>query len=236
MDEESRQNFCIDYRNINWQKALTNYFYGIKRFYFKEDIVPREANMDQILLKNDSRWFGVIRDHLFKYSSFKEKDNSIYFKHILDNEKYQKFLEGRLIDRQGIKADRTLLKNMSLDMASGRKQLDLMRSKINFRLVATQVWFFYKRLQAASEGLHVDTDGLKRLKELLWRKDHHVILMPMYQSYADLITIQIMLFNNKMDIPFAFGNLEDTPRLATVDNFIRNAGYILSARKATQSL
>jgi len=39
-----------------------------------------------------------------------------------------------------------------------------------------------------------------------------------------------------MDIPFSFGNLEDTPRLATVDKFIRNAGYILSARKATQSL
>lgn len=46
MDEESRQKFAIDYRIINWQKALTNYFYGIKRFYFKEDIVSREANMD----------------------------------------------------------------------------------------------------------------------------------------------------------------------------------------------
>lgn len=45
-----------------------------------------------------------------------------------------------------------------------------------------------------------------------------------------------MLWQNKVDIPFTYGNLEDTPRLATVDNFIRNAGYILSARKATQSL
>jgi len=46
MDEESRQRFPIDYRNINWEKALENYFYGIKRFYFKEDIVPKEEKMD----------------------------------------------------------------------------------------------------------------------------------------------------------------------------------------------
>jgi len=88
MDEESRQKFAIDYRIINWQKALTNYFYGIKRFYFKEDIVSREAKMDQILLKNDNRWFGVLRDHLVKYNAFKNKDNVIYFKHVLDNQKY----------------------------------------------------------------------------------------------------------------------------------------------------
>lgn len=45
-----------------------------------------------------------------------------------------------------------------------------------------------------------------------------------------------MLFKNKIDIPFTFGNLEETPRLATVHKFISKAGYIMSIRNENQSL
>ena len=55
-----------------------------------------------------------------------------------------------------------------------------MRAKVKFSVVAPQTWFFYKRFQAALEGLHIDSIGMKKLKETLCREDLHVILMPMY--------------------------------------------------------
>ena len=68
-----------------------------------------------------------------------------------------------------------------------------------------------------------------QLKEMLENKKK-VVLLPTYKSFIDIFILCYTLYMHKIDIPFTFGNLEDTPRMRLLDPFLKSIGYILSRR------
>ena len=44
MDDEERQVFNFDVTTIDWDKAETNFLFGLRRFFLKEDILAPEKN------------------------------------------------------------------------------------------------------------------------------------------------------------------------------------------------
>ena len=44
MSDLERQEFNIDVCSIDWVKAETNFLFGIRRFFLKEDIMNPESN------------------------------------------------------------------------------------------------------------------------------------------------------------------------------------------------
>ena len=64
----------------------------------------------------------------------------------------------------------------------------------------------------------------------------HVILMPLYKSFADSF-VQIYINHHfQMEMPLMFGNFEDTPRIPIVEAWLKKAGYIFSRRDSSQSV
>lgn len=61
-------------------------------------------------------------------------------------------------------------------------------------------------------------------------KGDHVILMPTFKSFVDQFILFYTLFNNKIQIPFTLGNLEDTPRVSFIDKILTKIGYVLTKR------
>lgn len=52
MSAEDQREFPIDVRKIDWRKAVSEFAYGIRRFYIKEDIVSPLTSYTQLLSKN----------------------------------------------------------------------------------------------------------------------------------------------------------------------------------------
>lgn len=52
MSAEDQREFPIDVRKIDWRKAVSEFAYGIRRFYIKEDIVSPLTTYTQLLSKN----------------------------------------------------------------------------------------------------------------------------------------------------------------------------------------
>ena len=120
-------------------------------------------------------------------------------------------------------------------MGEGKLQLNEMNSKVTIMGVKSIVWFFNKSMRHALQGLHVDVNSLNRVKSLL-TQNYKVILMPIYKSFIDPF-LNIFIHNHfKLDAPFIFGNMEDTPQIKLFSKWLKAAGYIYSHRSYNQSL
>ena len=43
MSNEEKEEFQIDVMQIDWRIVIQDYLFGIRRFYFKEDVLPPES-------------------------------------------------------------------------------------------------------------------------------------------------------------------------------------------------
>jgi len=49
MSDRERKDFKIDVTAFSWDDAFFNYIFGLRRFYFKEDVLAPEAKFQQLL-------------------------------------------------------------------------------------------------------------------------------------------------------------------------------------------
>jgi hypothetical protein len=54
--------------------------------------------------------------------------------------------------------------------------------------------------------------------------------MPAYKSYTDIFVMLYTLYVNSFEIPFTFGNENDSPHIAGVDSILNRVGYIRANR------
>ena len=81
----------------------------------------------------------------------------------------------------------------------------------------------------------MDTKSLDKVKGLM-NDGAHVVLMPIYKTYADSFVQIYVNYHFNLDMPFMFGNLEDTPRIPFYDYWLSKAGYIFCKRSQSQSM
>jgi hypothetical protein len=67
------------------------------------------------------------------------------------------------------------------------------------------------------------------VKDLLERKKK-VILVPDYKSFMDIYVLLYALYEDKMEIPFSYGNSKDRPKINSIDSLLRNIGHIPAKR------
>lgn len=60
MNENSRKEFPIDPRVINWEECIRGFVYGLNRYYMKEDFLSPDEGFKQLLSKNQNPYFADI--------------------------------------------------------------------------------------------------------------------------------------------------------------------------------
>ena len=143
MDANERLEFPFDTRAINWEKCLSGFYFGIRRFFIKEDVVSPESGFKQLLAQNQIDWFHDIKAANKNSQSIALKDNSVYFAAVLSSQKFQDFVYSRVKIRapEKNKLEKKIPKtqrlnsgadryNLSFDSHAAKKQLEQMHSKI----------------------------------------------------------------------------------------------------------
>ena len=68
------------------------------------------------------------------------------------------------------------------------------------------IWFFNKSLRNAVRGLFVEQQSLqKNVKDQL-AAGYHVVLMPIYKTWADFFILSYVQIMQGLEVPFTFGN------------------------------
>lgn len=83
MSDQERKEFRIDEKSFTWDSAFFNHIFGLRRFYLKEDVLPPEAKMRQLLQKGNPDWFHDVRTAFDATKTVVGMTNRIYFKDIL---------------------------------------------------------------------------------------------------------------------------------------------------------
>jgi hypothetical protein len=109
---------------------------------------------------------------------------------------------------------------VTFDLGLANKQLADMNSKITKLGVKSIVWYSNKVLRQCLDGLFVDQTSMSKVKDLLVN-GKRVVMMPIYKSFADFFIHTYVFHNMDMDIPFTYGNMEDTPRIKLFDRWLR---------------
>ncbi len=73
---------------------------------------------------------------------------------------------------------------MPYDVDAAKKQLEEMATSISPNGVRVALWYFNKNMRRVSQGLFIDTQSVKMVKELV-AQNQKVILLPLYKSYTD---------------------------------------------------
>jgi len=115
------------------------------------------------------------------------------------------------------------------------QQLEEMTSSILLNGFRLFFWYFNKNMRVNIQGLWVDTQSVKMVKELI-SQNHKVVFIPLYKSYLDFFVQMFVTCSQKIKLGFTFGNYEDTPRISVIDKWLTSCGYIFSRRKLGQSL
>lgn len=110
-----------------------------------------------------------------------------------------------------------------------------MDSTITVTGVKMMIYYFNRLMRQAIAGLHVQENSLAVVQDLL-KQHKKVVLVPMYTSHADCF-IHLYVHNHYgLDIPFIFGNKEDSVNLSFFVKLLKKTGYIHARRSSKQSL
>lgn len=242
MSTADQKLFPFNVRLVDWTKCLQGFQFGIRRFFIKEDCLGPDSPYGQLFVKNQVPWFHDIRVANRRNDMFTTKDNMIYFKKVLNQESFKRYIS-RIASNSYFKKPTKIPKPhaqiyevnvVKLDMGQAKKQLDMMHSRVTHIGIRTIIWYFNKMMRTAMQGLHVDKESVNKVKELL-DTNHKVVLMPIFKSFADPF-LYIFIHNHfGLDAPFLFGNDEDTPHIGFMDKWLKTAGYIFSRRSFNQS-
>ncbi len=110
-----------------------------------------------------------------------------------------------------------------------------MRSYIALKGLRPLFWYFNKNMRSGIQGLFVDMNSVKMVKNLI-QSNKKIVIMPLYKSFADFFVQIYVQMTQHLYGGFTFGNMDDTPRIALMDTWLRHCGYILQRRKGSQSL
>ena len=104
-----------------------------------------------------------------------------------------------------------------------------MRSKITAFGARLLIWNFSKIFRSGIQSLFVDMSGVSRINKLV-AEGKRVILLPMYQSYADFFVL--FYVQNKVGLPqnFCLAGIDDIPKIKLFKTWVRNCGCILSKK------
>lgn len=84
--------FPFNVRLVDWTKCLQGFQYGIRRFFIKEDCHGPDSPYGQLFVKNQVPWFHDIRVANRRNDMFTTKDNMVYFKKVLNQEAYKRYI------------------------------------------------------------------------------------------------------------------------------------------------
>ena len=93
MSEDEKREFNFDVTSIDWRKAEHNFLFGIRRFFFKEDILPPQMHFKQLLEKEHARPFVDLRTAYKGSQGLIARKTSDHFEEILSSANFNAFLE-----------------------------------------------------------------------------------------------------------------------------------------------
>ena len=93
MSPQEKLEFNLDVTTIDWARAESNFMFGIRRFFLKEDVLPPEAHFKQLLAKDRVEYFHDVRTAFNMTRHVPHCSNSDFFSEILNDKRFNSFLE-----------------------------------------------------------------------------------------------------------------------------------------------
>ena len=94
-----------------------------------------------------------------------------------------------------------------------------------------------KLLPRLLNGIHLDLDGLEKIKKMGDdSRKTRLVFMPIYKSYGDPLLLHFIHYLANLEQGFTFGNYEDSPKMSSIDYFVKRLGGILLRRDPQNSL
>lgn len=124
---------------------------------------------------------------------------------------------------------------IQMNAQDASQQMKKIHCRVNMKAWSALLAYVNQKMRNMFEGLYVNDPGLDQVKSHL-QKGEKVVLVPIYKSFADVCVLLYTLYVNKIDFPFSFGNVDDIPNVAFLDNILTNVGYIKATRSRGQGL
>jgi hypothetical protein len=102
------------------------------------------------------------------------------------------------------------------------RMLDTMAARMDYRSVRKLGWLLRKVLRRMYDAIHVDENGLARIRELLLAKQN-VVLVPTHRSYLDFLLLSYVCFAYNMPVPYIAAG-EDFLRMGALTELLRESG------------
>lgn len=83
------------------------------------------------------------------------------------------------------------------------------------------IWFFNKSFRHLIRGLFVEQNSIFANVKQQLEAGNHVVLMPIYRSWADFFVLSYVQVLQGLEMPFTVGNSEDTPRIQLFDAWLK---------------
>ena len=116
-----------------------------------------------------------------------------------------------------------------------KKETKSMTAQIDPNSIKTLMYVFSKAMRKSIQQLYIDTHGLQKVKDLI-DKGEHVVLMPHHKSFADFCILFCSHLMLSLPPMFFFGVQEDIPRIGAFDEWMKNCGFMYMKRSEDQPM
>jgi len=225
--------FHLDITTLDWDRYLTFFGWGLRKFIMKEDVdSPDEpTNMNILSKRHRKRYFPDLEYALKGGFNFVARDSEEMKNLILSSP--------RVTEAIAKSAKEGKPKNLSDDQylrnleKKAREMCDSMFSTYSMPVMRVMAWSMNKILRSIYDKIVVDETSLEKFRHLNHKEHGPVILMPTHRSYMDFLLVSYVFFNYKLKCPF-IAAAEDFLSIKVIHHMLRSSGAFFLRRTAVE--
>jgi glycerol-3-phosphate O-acyltransferase/nucleoside-diphosphate-sugar epimerase len=214
LDEEDNRVFFTDTKEISWKSYYDYFCFGLHKYMLKEEGVKPPS---QVLSTNLVTREDIIAQKNYLHWIFADVSWAVTSYYHITQPPVQPHATGELksmvLTSKTVKdVVATLAAKHGLPLEAVEKRaittLDRIAGTITVSCVRFMAWFLKKLWRRLYTALHIDEQGLQRVREAI--KKAPVVLIPTHRSYLDFLILSYVFF--AFDLPM--------PRIAAGEDFL----------------
>lgn len=224
--------FHLDITTLDWDRYLTFFGWGLKKFIMKDDaLYPDEPTNMNVLSKQKNHYFTDIEYAFTKGTYFVARDSSEMKNLILSSPRVTEAIQKALKETKskGMTEDQ-ILKNLQ---KRAREMCDQMFSTYSMPVLRFMAYSMNKILKSIYDKIVVDETSLEKFRHLNHKEHGPVILMPTHRSYMDFLLVSYVFYNYQLKCPF-IAAAEDFLNIKVVARILRSSGAFFLKRTAVE--
>lgn len=217
MTPEDRACFSIEVEDVNWEKYMYDFCWGLQKFVLKEDVPPWEMKSTlkvphhfgadlQFALEGGSRGLTPVFDAPPTPES------------IVRNSRVQAQV-AKMAEQTG--------RSVAQIEAEATAKYKKMRARLSMPCIRLFAYVFPKIYRCIYDEILVDKEGIDKLRHVVAKGP--VIFLPTHRSYIDFLIISYVTFANRLPVP-NIAAAEVFLKMGPLTGLLRGAGAFFLSR------